>query len=185
MLSGMIAIIPLAITILFVKWVYDFLGNILAVIPFPFAVHPVIAFLIKVIVIVLLVIVLGMLIQNMITRRFLVLGEKILIKVPVLNHVYKNIKQLSKSVFLGNKNAFKKPVLLEYPLKGLYTIGFVTNESITLANKKDLVSILIPTTPMPMSGCLIFAKKKELLPLNMTMEQALKLIVSAGLLHEK
>jgi uncharacterized membrane protein len=98
--------------------------------------------------------------------------------------VYKAIKEISNAVFGKRKSGFKKVVLVEYPRKGIYTIGFVTAEDAggfrEVVNDPTLISIYVPTTPNPTSGYFIMVSRDEVFPLEISVEEALKIVISGG-----
>jgi uncharacterized membrane protein len=134
--------------------------------------------------VVLLVAFLGLMTRIIFVRKFFTFFENILLRLPMINKVYGSIKEIS-SAFLGKrKSGFKKVVLVEYPRKGIYTLGFVTSESNSefqdVVNDPDLISIYVPTTPNPTSGLFVLVNKKDVIPLDMSVEEALKVVISAG-----
>jgi len=126
---------------------------------------------------------LGMLTVTFFGRAILVFGEKVLDHVPFIRNVYRAVKQLTEIFSTGDKN-FQNVVLIEYPRKGIWAIGFMTGDTKgEIGKKKDsnLVNVFVPTTPNPTSGFLLFFPKEDVLTLDMSVEDALKLVVSAGM----
>ena len=126
---------------------------------------------------------LGMLTVTFFGRAILVFGEKVLDHVPVIRNVYRAVKQLIEVFSTSDKN-FQYVVLIEYPRKGIWAIGFMTGDTKgEIGKKKDskLVNVFVPTTPNPTSGFLLFFPKGDVLKLDMSVEDALKLVVSAGM----
>ena len=134
-------------------------------------------------VLILLITLLGMLVKNFFFRRVLGFGESLLIRIPLINKVYVGMQQISKT-FITNKQAmFKKSVLIEYPRKGSYVLGFTTSdadEEVNGKTKADLICVFVPTTPNPTSGFLLFVPKRDVIELDMNIEDSFKLIVSFG-----
>lgn len=137
-----------------------------------------------VILLVLLLILIGMFAAGFLGKFFLKLGEWIVYKMPFISSVYSLLKQVFET-FLSNKNqAFSKVVLLEYPRKGIWILGFVSTETTgEVAGKVNdkMLNVFIPTTPNPTSGFLIFVPKKDTIELNMTVEEGIKFVISGGL----
>ena len=131
----------------------------------------------------------GAITPGLIGRNLLKLGEMILFKTPVIRTVYSSIKQIMETVMSTNSKSFKEVVLVEYPRKGIWVIAFVTSsvegEIDNKIKKSDLVSIFVPTTPNPTSGFLLFVAKKDLIYLDMPVEQAVKLVISGGIVSPK
>ena len=128
---------------------------------------------------------------GMITRWFFInallrLGDKILHRIPIVNTVYKTTQEIIKTLFVSDKNTFKKVVLAPYPTSTSYMIGLVAREAPPQCSKAvndELISVLIPTTPNPTTGFLIMYRKNELVYLDMKPEDAIKCIVSCGVIH--
>jgi uncharacterized membrane protein len=109
--------------------------------------------------------------------------ELLLGRVPVLSGVYQGLKQLMNTLFTSRGQHFRQVVLMEYPRRGIYCLAFVTNEDqfVRLENDERLISIFLPTTPNPTSGFYLLIPAKDLLKLDMSSEEAFKLIMSAGI----
>ncbi|MFQ5771483.1 MAG: DUF502 domain-containing protein, partial [bacterium] len=121
--------------------------------------------------------------RNYFGRKIVNFGDKIVQRIPLINRVYGAIKQISQAFFTSKREVFKKPILFEYPRRGIYSIGFYTQDTrgpVQEALDEDVVSIFLPTTPNPTSGFLLFVPKSEIIELNLTIEEALKLVISGG-----
>ncbi len=130
----------------------------------------------------LLITVIGWLSLSFIGKKFFDLFNSILKKIPILRTIYSAIGQMTES-FTKTDNKQKSVVLLEYPRKGVWAVGFATKENTGIIKdqvKEDLVNVFVPTTPNPTSGFLLMVPKKDLIYLDVTFEQASKFIVSAG-----
>ena len=128
----------------------------------------------------------GALTPGLIGRTFLKTGERIVSKMPVVRSIYSALKQIMETIMSTNSKSFREVVLVEYPRKGIWVIGFVTGDTRgevakTINGKRKLINIFIPTTPNPTSGFLLFVPKKDLHYLNMSVEQAVKLVISGGI----
>tara|TARA_B100001123_G_C15277399_1_gene1012684 strand:- start:890 stop:1504 length:615 start_codon:yes stop_codon:yes gene_type:complete len=136
----------------------------------------------EIIVAVLLITFIGWLSLSFIGKKLLNLFNKILKKIPILRTIYSAIGQMTES-FTSDQKKEQNVVLIEYPRKGSWAVGFVTKENtgeIKDKTKLDLVNVFVPTTPNPTSGFLLMFPKSEVIYLDMTFEQASKFIVSAG-----
>jgi uncharacterized membrane protein len=134
----------------------------------------------------LLTVCLGMITRWFFINALLRLGDKILHKIPIVNTVYKTTQEIIKTLFVSDKNSFKKVVLAPYPSNASYMLGLVARESPPQCSKAvndELISVLIPTTPNPTTGFLLMYRKKELVYLDMKPEDAIKCIVSCGVIH--
>ena len=130
----------------------------------------------------LLITIIGWLSLSFIGKKVFDLFNNILKKIPILRTIYSAIGQMTES-FTKTDNKQKSVVLLEYPRKGVWAVGFATKENTGVIKdqvKEDLINVFVPTTPNPTSGFLLMVPKKDLIYLNVTFEQASKFIVSAG-----
>jgi uncharacterized membrane protein len=121
----------------------------------------------------------GVLASNYIGKRFLTYGERMLKKIPFVKGIYSSVKDMTDSFSSEKKRSFKEVVLAEFPFQGRYAIGFVTSRISKQTNEK-LCSVFVPTTPNPTSGYLIVIPEKELIFLDLTVDNALKYIISLG-----
>lgn len=116
-------------------------------------------------------------------NRLFSLGEKLVLKVPIMGRIYKSFKQIFNALFGQGKTVFKQVVMVEYPRKGLYTLGFATGT--TKGELKDSVggsgiNVFVPTTPNPTSGFFLVIPKDEIHFLNMSVEDGMKMVISGG-----
>ena len=127
---------------------------------------------------------LGLLVKNFFIRRLLSVGESILLRVPFVSRIYKIIQQVSGTFLKKNPEMYNKVVLVEYPRKGCYVLGLMTTPCRgEFAEKlnEGFVNVFIPTTPNPTSGFLVMVDRKEVMELSMNVEDAMKAIVSSGI----
>ena len=117
--------------------------------------------------------------------RYLVhVSEKILNRMPVVRSIYSAIKQIAETVLKRQSEAFRQVVLFEYPRRGSWAIGFLTGTTkgeVQSLTDDDVVNVFLPTTPNPTSGYLLFIPRRELVPLAMTVEEGIKMIISGGI----
>jgi len=137
-----------------------------------------------VILLVVALILIGMFAAGFLGKFFLSLGEWLVCKMPFISSVYSLLKQVFQT-FLSNKNnAFSQVVLLEYPRKGIWILGFVSSETKGEVKDKlgrEMLNVFIPTTPNPTSGFLIFVPKEDTIDINMSVEEGIKFVISGGL----
>jgi uncharacterized membrane protein len=136
----------------------------------------------------LLIFLTGAIARNYIGKKLFSLGDYIVTQIPLINRIYIAIREISEAVLSEKREVFKKAVLIEYPRKGLYSIAFFTQDTkgpIRETMKQDTVSVFLPTAPNPTSGFLLFVPKKHVIELNMSVEDAMKLVLSAGSIHLK
>ncbi len=134
------------------------------------------------VVILLLIFIIGIIARNFFGKKLFLLLEWIIDRVPIVNKIYQSIKDISNA-FLGTSEMklFKRVVLIDYPSKGIKSLGFMTNETTMLDEKgNDYVSVFIPTTPNPTSGFFLMYRKEDVKEMDLKIDEALKLIISAG-----
>ena len=181
-LAGVLVVVPLILTYVVLRFLFETIDGILSpLIMRAFNYHiPGLG----IIVTILLILLAGFFTRNLIGAKLYKFGDKILGNIPIIRVVYLATKQLVEAVSLPNVKAFKEVVMVEYPRRGLYTVGFATSNVQVRADKigaKKMVGIFIPSTPTPVSGFVIFAPTEEIITLNITVEEALKLLVSGGI----
>ncbi|MBI2871151.1 MAG: DUF502 domain-containing protein [Candidatus Omnitrophica bacterium] len=193
-LTGVIVLLPIVVTA-YVVWILlnaandyvinPFIKLLSTVIPFEKVNQQLIVFLVKVLVFLLslvLVTFVGLATRVILFKRMLSSAEGLVSRIPLLNKVYVTIQQIGHA-FLGRKQVFQRVVLVEYPRKGIYMIGFVTSQARGETQEKTpshVVNVFVPTTPNPTSGFLLLVSEKELIDLKMSVEDAMKLVVSGG-----
>ncbi len=181
-IAGIVVLIPIGITLYLTLFIIRISGNVIPkeINPnnyLPFNI-PGLEILIALIIITLI----GWLSLSFIGKKFFEIFNNFLKKIPILRTIYSAIGQMTES-FTKTDNSEKSVVLLEYPRKGIWVVGFATKENYGIIKKKineDLVNVFVPTTPNPTSGFLLMLPKKDLIYLDVSFEQASKFIVSAG-----
>jgi uncharacterized membrane protein len=170
------------------RFIIDLLDGTLALIPKAYQPEQLIGHYIPgigVILSLILLLVTGVIATNYLGQRLVGWGESILSKIPLVRSIYKTVKQVINAVLSTNSEAFRKVVLIEYPRKGLWSIAFQTGAANAVINAKikdEMISIFIPTTPNPTSGFLMMIPKQEVIELDMSIDEALKFIISLGVM---
>ena len=126
----------------------------------------------------------GALTAGLIGRWLLQTGERVLNRMPVVRSIYSAIKQIFETVLAQQSNAFREAVLVEYPRRGIWAIGFITGTTkgeVQNLTEEETVNIFLPTTPNPTSGFLLFVPKSDVVPLGMSVEEAVKMVISGGI----
>ncbi|MBM2840812.1 MAG: hypothetical protein HW412_1340 [Bacteroidetes bacterium] len=183
LIRGSVVIIPVALTYWFFSALLNAIDGILSPLYERLLGRPVpgLGFVSMVV----LVLIVGLLSRNLVGRVLFRWFEKLVESIPFVRGVYGAIKDLIGAFTVGGKGrTFRQVVLVEYPRAGLYTIAFVTNEMTFTASQKktmDFVNVYIPNPPNPTSGVLILVPKKEIIVLDLTIEQGLKLVLSGGI----
>ncbi|MDF2867247.1 MAG: hypothetical protein K0S11_717 [Gammaproteobacteria bacterium] len=128
----------------------------------------------------------GMLVTNFLGRKLVAFWEKILARIPLVRSIYSSSKQVIETLFSSNGQAFRKVLLVEYPRKGCWSIAFQTGAGTTELRDhlgEELVTLFVPTTPNPTSGFLIIVPKKDITELSMSVDDALKMVISLGVIQ--
>ena len=134
-------------------------------------------------VVVVIIAALGLLSQFIATRFLISISEKIINKIPLVGIIYRTAKQIVDTFSKQNKAVFQKVVLVEFPRKGVYSVGFMTSETqgeIASVNGEKMLNIFVPTTPNPTSGFLMAVPEKDIIFMNMSVGDAMKFIISGG-----
>ena len=187
-LTGIVVSAPVGITIwliwLFVAFVDD---TVVPLIPDAYNPSDVIGVSVPgigVIVVLLVVTIIGFLVTNFFGRFMIKLGENLVSRVPVVRTIYGVLKQIFDAVLAQSEGAFREVILIEYPRKGIWVLGFVTSNTqgeIRRVMADEMVNVFLPTTPNPTSGFLLFVPRKDCITLNMTVEEGVKLVISGGI----
>ena len=181
-ITGIVVLIPIGITLYLTLFIIRISGNIIPreINPnnyLPFNIPGV-----EILIALLLITFVGWISLSFLGKKFFEIFNSILKKIPILRTIYSAIGQMTES-FTNTDNNEKSVVLLEYPRKGIWVVGFATkeNKGIIKENiKENLINVFVPTTPNPTSGFLLMVPKNDLIYLNVSFEQASKFIVSAG-----
>lgn len=186
-LTGLLVAGPAAIT-LYVGWlIVGFIDNqVSALIPTTYNPKTYLPEVpgIGVAILVLFLIFVGWATASVVGRMAIGAGERLLNRLPIVRSVYGAVKQIMETVLTTNSNAFRQVVLLEYPRRGVWSIGFVsgaTTGEVQNVTARRHINVFVPTTPNPTSGFLLFVPEDDLLVLNMTIEEGVKMVVSGGL----
>ena len=176
-IAGILAVVPLAVTIWIFVWLFNWIDGFLQPLITQIFGRPIpgIGFGITLVLIYLI----GVIVSNFVGRRLVRYGESILAKIPLAWQLYNGVKQILQSFSAPGKTGFMQVVLVEFPRKGMRTIGFITNESYDKSGER-LLNIFIPTAPNPTSGFLQIAREEEVIRTNISVEEALRMVVSAG-----
>jgi uncharacterized membrane protein len=192
-LTGLVILLPIAITIAVIDYLIDFfttpfvhfVSSFLKTLHLSELVTLILSKLLILVCLFLFILGLGMLTRWFVVRSIVNLGDRILHKIPVINTVYKTTKEIIRSIFTSDTNAFKQVVLVPFPRQNIWALGLISGDAplaCSTSLNTQLVSVLIPTTPSPISGFLLMYKPEELIYLDMKPEQAIKYIVSCGAL---
>ena len=130
----------------------------------------------------------GWIAKGFLGRSLIRIGENLVRRMPVVRSIYSGVKQIAETVFAQSDRSFEKACLIEYPRKGIWAVGFISTEAkgevkYKVKSNSDLLSIFVPTTPNPTSGFMLFFPRNDVIELEMSIEDAAKLVISAGLVY--
>jgi len=184
MFAGILVILPLGITFLVLKFVFNTLDSILGpLIPdinvFLFH-HPFHLPYVGLISFLLLLYLIGLITTNVLGRKLIGWGDRLFTAIPVVKNIYTSSKQLTDAFSATRKGSFRQAVFVEFPQEGNYVLGFVTNE-LTDLDRQTKVTVFVPTAFVPPQGFLLFLPKEKTLPAQLTVEEAIKAIMSVGI----
>ncbi|MEL6840608.1 MAG: DUF502 domain-containing protein [Pseudomonadota bacterium] len=143
---------------------------------------------IGVVIFLIFTVIVGWIGKGLIGRSFIGIGERLVDRTPVVRSIYNAAKQIAETVFSQRDTSFDKACLVEYPRKGIWAIAFISTNAkgeidAKLTDGEPIVTVFLPTTPNPTSGFLLFLPQRDVQPLDMTVEDAAKLVISAGLVY--
>ena len=186
LITGLLIWIPLIITLWVLKVIFDTLDASLLLLPESFqtehwiGIHiPGLGAILTLVVIFLT----GVAATNFVGAQLVQFWHGVLHKIPVVNSIYSSVKQISDTLFSSSGNAFRKAVLVQWPHPGMWTIAFVTGTpggDVVKHIPADCVSVYVPTTPNPTGGYFVIVRRTDLIELDMSVDQALKYIISMG-----
>jgi uncharacterized membrane protein len=181
-IAGLVVTVPIGLTIWIFVWLFTQIDKLLqGPIKYIFGRHITgVGFG----VIVVLVLIIGAITTNMMGKRIIRWAEDQLSKVPITRILYVGIRQVIQSFSDPEKTGFMQVVMVEYPRKGIHTIGFITNEHVD-ENGKKMINVFIPNSPNPMTGFLHIFEESEIIRTSLTVEEGLKMVVSAGRMSPK
>ncbi len=188
LLAGLVVWLPVLVTIVILRFIIDLLDQTMSLLPTAYRPEQLIGMHVPglgVLLSLVLLFVTGLLATNFFGQRLVIWSEIILDKIPLVRSIYNTSKQVIHTVFATNSDAFRKVLLVEYPRKGLWSIAFQTGIADNVVPKagKEMLSIFIPTTPNPTSGFLMMVAKSDVVELDMTIDEALKFIISLGMMR--
>ena len=184
-ISGLLFWIPLALSVLLIKFFLEVVDNLI-----PERLLPESLLYLDttipgsgIFLVILIILITGAIVSNIIGRKLLDLWERALNKIPGFRNIYNALKKISSTVFNTSSDSFRKAYLIQYPSKGIWVIAFQSGDykgEVETIIGEDVINLFVPTTPNPTSGFFVMMPKKDAFELQMTVEQAFKLVISAG-----
>ena len=188
LIAGLLVWVPLVVTLLVIKVLVDTVDRTLELIPQAYQPDTLLGFHLPGIGLVfslIVVIVTGIFVTNILGARLVKFWEGILNRIPLVRSIYYAVKQVLTTIFSDSTDSFRKVLLVEYPRKGIWSIGFQTSTGFKQSENKDLITVFVPTTPNPTSGFLLMFDKNEVKELEMSVDEALKMVISLGVVLPK
>jgi len=191
-LTGLVVIAPVGLTLWLIWTVAGWVdGMVLPLIPAQYQPEQYIGINLRgvgVIIFLIFTIMVGWVAKGLIGRSMIGFAESLVDRMPVVRSIYSGVKQIAETVFAQSERTFEKACLVQYPRKDIWAIGFISTEARGEVNAKaetgsDLLSVFVPTTPNPTSGFLLFFPREDVIELDMSIEDAAKLVISAGLVY--
>ena len=189
LIAGLLVWVPLVVTFLLVRFTINLVDRTLVLIPRQYRPETLLGFEVPGIGLVLtltLMLVTGAIVANFFGRRLVNVWEEFLSRIPFVRTVYSTVKQVTSTLFSDTSQSFREVVLVEYPRKGTWVLAFVTGETpefLTSAAEMNLVNLFVPTTPNPTSGFYVMVEPSDIRRLDISVEDGLKMILSAGVIN--
>ncbi|WP_260292348.1 DUF502 domain-containing protein [Sedimenticola hydrogenitrophicus] len=186
LVAGLLVWVPLGITLLVVRLLVHWLDGTLLLIPEAYRPEHLLGFSIPglgVVVSVLIVFVTGVLAANLFGRSLVSVWERLLARIPLVRSIYSGAKQLAETLFSEAGQSFRKVLLIEFPRKGLWTLAFQTGTDLGEAQRKtgrDVINVYVPTTPNPTGGYFVMVPREDVVELEMSVDDGLKMLMSMG-----
>ena len=184
--TGLLVIVPGAITLAVLNWLVGLLDQTLLILPVAWHPDRLLGFHLPgfgVLLTLLILLVVGGIASNFAGRKLVQWGDALVSRIPVVRSIYSSVKQVSDTLFSESGNAFRKAVLVQWPREGVWTVAFVTgapNGEVAAYLRDEFVSVYVPTTPNPTGGYFVMLRKSDCVELEMSVDSALKYIVSMG-----
>ena len=187
LLAGLLVVVPVAITVAVLRWIIDTLDQTLLILPEAWHPDRVLGIHIPglgVLLTLAILLLVGFGASNFLGKKLVHLGDRIVARIPVVRSIYSSVKQVSDTLFSESGNAFRTAVLVQWPRADVWTIAFVTGapggDVTTYLRGEEYVSVYVPTTPNPTGGYFVMLRKSDCIELKMSVDDALKYVVSMG-----
>ena len=197
LLTGLLVVVPGVITVWVLNWIISTLDQTLQILPASWQPDKVLGYHIPgfgVVLTLAILLLVGGVASNFVGRKLVSWGDALVSRIPVVRSIYSSVKQVSDTLFSESGNAFRTAVMVQWPHAGMWTVGFVTGAPSgelsrhlhaapsdgAGASTEEFVSVYVPTTPNPTGGYLVMVRKSDCVELNMSVDAALKYIVSMG-----
>jgi len=186
LLTGILVFVPLYLTFQILKLLIGIMDELIVLFPPAYGLKDIPG--LGIFIAILILILLGAFAHNYFGKKIIAWGDSVLGKIPLVRTIYQGLKQITETFFIRNKGNLQRVVLIQYPRQGIYSIAFVTGVPRSDTQKlagKDLISVFVPTTPNPTSGFFLMVQRDEAIPLDITVEEAFKIIISGGMVDQE
>jgi uncharacterized membrane protein len=186
LMAGLLIWLPVIATILVVRFIVQLMDQLLLVLPTQLRPDTLLGFHIPgfgVLMAVVVLLLTGLLVTNFIGRTLVGLWEEVLHRIPFVRAIYGGVKSFSETILSNSGNSFKKVLLVQYPRTGIWSLGFQTNADLPEISHRtgaEQICVFVPTTPNPTSGFIMMLPRAEIIELDMTVDAAMKMIVTLG-----
>jgi len=189
-ISGLLVLVPIWITVLAINFLLTILSATVNLLPEKYQPDNLLGVHIPgigVIVTLAIILLTGIIVANFVGKKLVAIGDALIARIPLVRSIYTASKQVLDTIFTPGGKAFRKVLLVEYPRKGLWSIAFQTgngiDEAVENTKEGELVTIFVPTTPNPTSGFLMMVPRKDVFEMKMSIDQALKFVISLGVVQ--
>jgi uncharacterized membrane protein len=186
LIAGLLVWVPLIVTGLIIKFLVDMLDFTILLLPPSWRPEAILGFSVPgtgVVVAIVIVFVTGLVAANFVGRKLFDIGDSLVDRIPLVSSIYSAVKQVMRTVLTDGGQSFKRVLMVQYPRKGLWTLGFQTGVGVGEVQhrtERDVITVFIPTTPNPTSGFVILVPREDAVELEMSVEDGLKFVMSLG-----
>jgi len=188
LIAGLLVWLPLGVTVLVIRLLVNFMDQTLLLIPHNYRPEAVLGIHIPGLGIVLaaaIVLLTGALVANFFGRQMVASWERLMARIPFIRTIYTGVKQITETIVSSQNKSFREVLLIEYPRKGIWTLAFHTGSVVSEVQERtgvEVINIFVPTTPNPTSGFFIMVPKEEVIVLSMSVDEAVRIIMSLGVI---
>lgn len=183
-IAGLLVWIPIWVTYVVITFIIRLLDGTFSMLPVQYQPDNLLGFHLPglgLIVTLIVIFVTGILAANFLGKQVIVIWEKMISRIPLIRSIYSAVKQVLNALLQPSGNSFRKVMLIEYPRQGIWSVAFLTSNNFQHAPvEQEMITVFIPTTPNPTSGFLMIIPKKDAVELNMSVEEALRMVISLG-----
>lgn len=184
--AGLLIWVPLGVTLLIIKFLVDVMDQTLLLLPQ--GLRPDVMFEIRIpglgiLLTAAIVVGTGIIVTNLFGQRLFRWGEELLNRIPLIGAIYGSVKKLTETIFSGSGKSFRRVVLVQYPRVGMWTVAFLTGpgaQEVESVTGQKMVNVFVPTTPNPTSGFMLVVPSRDVVELDMSVEEALRMVLSVG-----